>query len=140
MSRSKTEIISCPKCGYEQKVEVWTSINVTLDSSLREKLFNRELNSFKCIICNYITEIETSLLYHDMTRGFAVQFYPFIYLEEKDFIEEHIYNFNKFDEIVKSRPVHMPVYIFKPHIVFSLEEMCRYVVYKEKLYEAVDHN
>lgn len=134
MSKVRTEIVSCPNCSNRQEIEVWESINVTLDPALKERLFNGTINSFKCSICTYETEIETSLLYHDMTIGFAVQYYPYSFLEIKEFVQDQRNMAQQFDELLKSEPKNIPRYLLKPHIVFSKEEMCRYVIYIEKVF------
>ena len=135
MSNVRTEIVSCPNCSNKQEIEVWESINVTIDPALKEQLFNGTINSFKCSICTYETRIETALLYHDMTQEFAVQYYPYSFLKIKEFLEDQRNITHHFDELLKSEPKNIPRYLLKPHIVFSLEEMCRYVIYIEKVFK-----
>lgn len=44
MSLSDVASLKCPSCGKKQEVEVWTSINVTNDPGLRERLFSGDIN------------------------------------------------------------------------------------------------
>ncbi len=48
MSMESSESIKCPKCGADQEVIVWSSLNVDLDPELRARLFNGEINMFEC--------------------------------------------------------------------------------------------
>jgi len=134
MSRQKFESVNCPKCSKEQQVEVWESINVTIDPSLRVRLLKGNINFFKCLNCDCETNIQTPLLYHDMNRDYAVQYYPFDFLDNDEFIKDIMEKEIKFSEILESEPINIPEYLLKPHIVFDLNEMCRYILYKEKMF------
>ena len=49
-------------------VEIWNTVNATLDSELKKALVKGELNVFKCDKCGIETEIPNYLLYHDMDK------------------------------------------------------------------------
>lgn len=141
MSISRDEDISCPSCGKNQKVTVWLTINVTADTSLRECLFNGEINLFQCSNCEFKGFLPVPLLYHDMQRNFCVQYFPYESINGKDFLEQ----FTKDGQIIEPKFAH-PIpqiqrqrsgYLLKPHIVFDLNEMIRYVHFREKLHERV---
>jgi hypothetical protein len=51
-------------------------VNVTLNPQLREKVFNDDLNRHQCPNCGTRSLIAVDLLYHDMSRKFAVWFCP----------------------------------------------------------------
>ena len=51
MTEIQSVTIPCPDCGFEQNVQVWRSVNVTLDGDLRDRLFNGEINFFECQSC-----------------------------------------------------------------------------------------
>lgn len=84
MSRSIEVNIRCPYCGFGQVISVYTSVNVTLDHDLREKVFNDDINKFKCGDCGKTSFIAINLIYHDMQRKFAVWFCPQGDIPEKD--------------------------------------------------------
>ena len=48
MSAQKTYNIRCPKCGHEQKVELYDSVNVTQQPDLKTALFENRLNRILC--------------------------------------------------------------------------------------------
>ena len=66
----------CPKCGIEGEINLYQSVNVTVDSELLEKVKNREINSFHCKKCGYKNEIIMPFLYHDMGKNIMVWVYP----------------------------------------------------------------
>lgn len=68
MSHVNPTTIACPKCGQAQECPPWTSINVTLDPSLKQELLDRRLNRFTCAKCGYEAEIAASFIYHDMAQ------------------------------------------------------------------------
>ena len=133
MSHRTTVEIPCPKCQDKQSVDVWDSINVTLDPSMRQQLFDGKINGFVCEKCSKAVVLHTPLLYHDMHRQFAVQYYPPEAIEDEEFLKEfqaeHLW---RHDELLRPESK-IPRHIQYPHIVFDLEEMCRYVVFREIL-------
>jgi len=40
MSIANEVEVTCPSCGHKQEMTVWSSVNVTIDEELRERLFN----------------------------------------------------------------------------------------------------
>ena len=74
MSRSIEVNILCPYCGFGQVVSVYTSVNVTLDPELKEKILNDDINNFVCSDCRKTSFVSINLIYHDMKRKFAVWF------------------------------------------------------------------
>ncbi len=134
MSLFFEEEISCPKCKHKQKMKIWQSLNVTDNTTLRERLFNAEINVFKCESCGSGAFLAVPLLYNDVERKFCVQFYPYDSLKQKTFCDrftiEGKFKIEKLPEkIAKSGN-----YLLEPHIVFDLDEMLRYIQFREKLY------
>lgn len=113
MSQMSFEIISCPDCGKEHEVEIWSSINITIDPTLRDQLFAGDINIFRCA-CGFSGVLGQVLLYHDMDKKIAIHYYPPNYQPEK----------LSFDP---STWPEMPEYLGNPKIVSSLEEMCELV-------------
>ena len=142
MTMLKTVQLACPSCQHEQTVRVWDTINVTLDPELRIRLFNGDINIFRCESCNSSSQVKKDLLYHDMTRRFCVQYVPPISLSSNehfaDFFEGHDLE-GKFDiGVFKGafeQDAEMCPYVMKPHIVFDVNEMFRYITFRELLWE-----
>ena len=74
MSSCNTTRITCPKCDHAQDFTIWNSVNVDLDTSLKDRLLSGELTQFTCDQCQHTSEVVYPLLYHDMTRKLMVNF------------------------------------------------------------------
>jgi hypothetical protein len=135
MTYVQTETVTCSKCSKEQTVSIHSTLNVTLDPALRENLFNGQINTFDCSSCGHQAMIGVPLLYHDMDRKFAVQFYPEESLDEEDFIKQFDHDLTRNDDLELTSTEKMPRYLLFPHIVFDMQELMRYVVFRERLFE-----
>ena len=134
MSKIREGELECPSCGHSQKVTLWDSINVTLDPGLREDLFNGKINVFICDACEEEAFIPIPLMYHDMERTLCVQYYPFNYEHE----DEGILNWFTIEGKLKVDDysgMSFGEYVFDPHIVLSPNEMIRYILFRETLFE-----
>jgi len=132
MSLERNEWITCPKCNNRQQVTVWESLNVTLNPKLREGLLTGKVNSFQCEACGSAARIESPLLYHDMRRRFCVRFIPFRMIGDTDVLEQFSSDGEPvIDEDYDEDEVEFSDYIFRPHLVFDLDELIRYVAFRE---------
>jgi predicted RNA-binding Zn-ribbon protein involved in translation (DUF1610 family) len=131
MSVRDTVEAKCPACGEESSVTVWRAINATNDPDARELLLAGSVNVFSCPKCRYESLLDIDLLYHDMERKFSVQYYPFERLADDGFLEA-------FDaEGRLAGPLDLPgnaEYLRRPHIVFELGELVRYIAFRERLH------
>ena len=71
MSRSVKTNIQCSECGHTHLLNIWHSVNATVDPSLKDSLLKRELNMRRCH-CGKEVEVAQDLLYHDMDAAFQV--------------------------------------------------------------------
>ncbi len=140
MSLENTFTVNCPKCGHEQDVIVWSSLNVQLNPEAREDFQSGKINLFTCDACGTQAAMNVPFMYHDMERKFCVQFYP------EDSINDDVIFGNYKQEKDSSNVVfsdsHMPEYekknmgyLLRQHIVFSMQEAYLYVRFMEKLHE-----
>ena len=139
MSEVRHVEMQCPKCGKAQSAQVWSSLNVTLDPQLQQDLFEGRVNNVKCNRCGEEGEIVTDLLYHDMQKRFAVLYVPFGLLDADDSLAK----FGADGELAREVPPTLPAgvamdleYLVRPHIVWDRSELLRYVVFRERLWEA----
>jgi predicted RNA-binding Zn-ribbon protein involved in translation (DUF1610 family) len=104
MSRRVEIRITCPRCRNSQIVTAFTSVNVTLNPHLREKIFDDDLNRYKCPNCGTVSLIEIDLLYHDMSRKFAVWFCPKgdIPAEERKMLENLVQSLRLGEYLIKA--------------------------------------
>ena len=135
MTQMESHNLNSPKCGHVQDAVVWTSLNVSLDPNLREKLFNGEINIFVCQECGNRALVNVGLLYHDMHRQYCVWYYPVQAMEDpeffKTFTKDGKLNIDGLSKVVGK----IGNYMVEPHIVFDLDEMIQYITFRDKLYD-----
>jgi hypothetical protein len=130
MSAHQKIELKCPRCDNKSETSVWVSINVTIDPDAKEALLNGKINVFRCGHCNFEEPLNTDLLYHDMQNRFCVQFYHFNIIKEKQFLDM----FNEDAEQQLDMPeVPFDNYMKHIHIVFSMAELVRYVLFRDNL-------
>lgn len=76
MSRTIVKDVPCPNCKAVTKSKIWTSINVSQDPILRDKIMDESLFLWECPHCNYKNKLSYPLLYHDMDNGFMIYLVP----------------------------------------------------------------
>lgn len=135
MTRQRYVELECPMCHAKQSVTLYDSINVTLDPSLKEKLFNGEINVFQCGKCNERIFVSLPLLYHDMDRHFLVQYYPFDIIEDREFLKQFSKEGGWSSAFINMIPRKLRQPYKNIHIVFDIEELVRYVISRDKLHE-----
>jgi len=138
LSIHENQTINCPKCANEQNAEIWSSINVSLNPEGRNKLFDGEINRFKCEDCGYEALIPAPLLYHDPDRKFAVHYFPAESIKKINFLEQFdLYGkLNVGDKL----DFDIPEYMLDIHIVFNMDELITFVIFREMLLEFHQQN
>ncbi len=76
MSKFSYSQVTCPKCNKIQKVKVWDSINVNLDTEQKENIMSGKLFQFICDECGFTTRVEYPCLYHDMDKNLMIYCIP----------------------------------------------------------------
>ncbi|MBM3322686.1 hypothetical protein FJY69_04335 [candidate division WOR-3 bacterium] len=127
--------VRCPSCSHEEQVEVWRSMNTGQDPDAKELLLAHQVNVFRCPSCGYESLIDIDFLYHDPEQGFCVQFYPFDQLADDNFLA----SFDLEGRPAVDLPGHFQVpdsmaYLTRPHIVFDMAELVRYVAFRDRLH------
>jgi CpXC protein/HIRAN domain len=139
MSIEDSVVLGCPVCQRTKTVVVWQSLNADVSPEAREELLKGKINVFECEVCEQTFPIAAPLLYHDMTRRFLVQFHPFEVIEDPDFLA-------RFDRDGRDTRFLEPAgimpavdglgYMKNPHVVFSMAELVRYVLFRERLFDS----
>jgi len=137
LSISEQRLINCPQCQHPQSVTIWSSINVLLNPEGRNQLFNGEINHFHCAKCGHESLIPLPLLYHDPERQIAAHYFPPRSIEKAEFL-------NQFDSQGKFRAgdqvdFEVPEYLKDVHVVFNLDELITYIIFRETLLEFHEH-
>ncbi len=76
MSNTGTKVITCPKCGRDNEIKVYKTVNATTDPQFREQLLSGELLHFCCSDCGHEAQLKYPLLYNDMKNKFMVYYIP----------------------------------------------------------------
>jgi DNA-directed RNA polymerase subunit RPC12/RpoP len=131
MSIVNPESIECPKCRKSTETRIWHSLNVELNPEAKKELLEGRLNAYKCAHCGHEAIIGAPLLYHDMGKKFAVQYYPPPALDDPSFYDQFT---------ADGRPrIDLPEgagdgkYLKNPHLVFSMQDLVIYVVFRDRL-------
>lgn len=125
--------VTCPQCGAITPTELVQGIVADTDDRLREVLFNGEINTFFCDSCGYEGFLEASILYIDIVRRFCVQYLPEETLSGVDYLADYS------SDGTFLRELDLPVeglgeFLMEPHVVFDLDEVRRYITFRELLW------
>ena len=136
MSEMAPHNLECPNCGNKQETMVWNSINVTLDPELKRTLLEAKINLFSCEKCGENSFTDTPLLYHDMAQQFCVQSYPVEAIEDVEFLRRFSRDGSVVITGIPAGIKESGAYITCPHIVFDINEMLRYVRFRDRISES----
>ncbi|MDX1958424.1 MAG: CpXC domain-containing protein [Leptospiraceae bacterium] len=73
MNLSEMIEVECPSCRNKESVEYFGIINVQENPSLKDKLYDGQLNQFHCSNCGYDAFLDGSLIYQDLERNMMLQ-------------------------------------------------------------------
>jgi len=76
MSKHTVRTLTCPKCGAENEVVLWDSVNVTLDPEMKGRILNGDFFKHQCHACKCSAGLVYSFLYHDMDKQLMVYLIP----------------------------------------------------------------
>jgi len=74
MSSTTQVKLQCPHCGNTGLVDIYKTVNVSIDPVLRQKVISGSLNILKCEKCANETIVNAPVLYHDMKHLFMIQY------------------------------------------------------------------
>jgi hypothetical protein len=135
MSSHELLEVECPSCRVKQDIVIWKSLNVTRDQELKEQLFTGKINYFTCGSCDFEGFISAPLVYHDMEKKICANYVPLEYLEDEEYLKQ---SFTPEAEIRLELPedtarIADMDYFRQAHIVFSMAELIRYVLFRDRL-------
>jgi hypothetical protein len=118
MSTRKTYSIRCPHCRYEQKVDLYDSINVAQQPDLKTALFENRLNRILCESCEVSFRIDKPLLYHDPDRNILIHWMPDAAVSREEILDE-------FDKSMEELRAVLPEGVEPPRVrlVFTRAEL-----------------
>jgi len=134
MSCNELPEAGCPSCRAKQDILIWKSISVNGDPEIKEQLFTGRINYFSCKNCDFEGFITAPLVYDDQEMEIRVNYVPAGYPEDEEYLKE------SFTPDAKIRPgpdagnarTGGPDYFHDAHIVFSMAEMIRYILFRDR--------
>jgi hypothetical protein len=142
MSIKREEEIACPRCGTARTVTLWESIDADPDPEARTALFEAQINRFDCPACDFDALVPVPLLYHDRRRQFVAQYFPFGMLDEKEFVGRFTSDgrdrqvADAFQKALAAKKIPPGAEPMEPHVVFDMAELVRYVLFRERVFDA----
>jgi hypothetical protein len=127
--------VECPSCKAKQDIVIWQSINVTRDPEIKEQLFTGKINYFSCDACDFEGFITAPLVYDDMEKKICVNYVPVDYLDDEEYLKESFTNDAKIQLNLPPDITQIADtgYCRNAHIVFSMPELIRYVLFRDRL-------
>jgi hypothetical protein len=121
---------------------LWESIDADPDADARLALFEARINRFDCPACDFDALVPVPLLYHDRRRQYVAQFFPFGLLEEQEFVARFTADgrdrkvAEAFEQALAARKIPPGAEPMQPHVVFDMAELVRYVLFRERVFDA----
>jgi predicted RNA-binding Zn-ribbon protein involved in translation (DUF1610 family) len=140
MSLERTIQVPCPECGHEQPMRIWETITAPINPEARADLLEGRLHRFECASCGEVAQLAAPLLYHDLERRFLAQYLPFEAIDD-EFLQQFNHEGEERFALVgfEGSPLDpndpRTAYFSRPHFVFDLDELVRYVRFREALHD-----
>jgi len=116
---------------------IWDTINADLDPEARETLLKGRIHAADCPICKQTVKVNQSILYLDMSREFFVYYFPFESIRGPSFFNE--FSVDGHPNLNAGIPEEdMPKYVQNVHYVFSMNELARFIQFRERLADIKD--
>lgn len=135
MTGKREMLVQCPECTTKVQITIYKSLDVSEDPGAKESFLNGAINLFRCTGCSFEAFFPAPFTYHDRENKIVAQCYPYTFIEEDRF-------FSRFtaDGKMTGPPENAPGlsdidYGSDIHIVFSMEELARYVAFRDRLRE-----
>ncbi len=127
--------VECPSCRTRQDIRIWQAIDAARNKEVREQLITGRINYLYCSSCQFEGEIAAPLLYYDTEKRFCARYVPVEYLDDEEYVARTFMP----DGTVRAGgfadedPSLDTDYFRHAHIVFSLPELIRYVLFRERV-------
>ncbi|MCF8062136.1 MAG: CpXC domain-containing protein [Deltaproteobacteria bacterium] len=134
MTRTSEVEVDCPGCGSRQTAPLCDAVGAEAEPHLREEILTGRINTFLCDACGYEGFLDGPLMYYDMNRQYCVQYLPEEVLEDPENLEGFTAD-GKWNVDLDLPAGGLADFLKEPHVVFDLDEMRRYIVFRELLHD-----
>ena len=133
MDDTKREmVIECPRCGRSGKVRTRSFVDTRVDPRAKRDILTGRLNRFRCFECGFENHVPMEVFYHDPEKEFCVQYIPLKRARDNRFLDSLTADARP--ELNLGTPEEiMPAYFSNIHLVFDMEELARYVIFRDWL-------
>ena len=76
MAEAQNNMFTCPQCGEDGPLTMWTSINVAQDPDARRRVEDLSIFEWTCPNCQKTSLVLHPCLYHDVATEFMIWFAP----------------------------------------------------------------
>lgn len=76
MAEVSTQMITCPGCGKEMKVDIWESVNMPYDSDQKESIMKNTFFNVVCEHCGVKNTISYKCEYNDIDKRYYIRLMP----------------------------------------------------------------
>ena len=76
MAEAQNNMFTCPQCGEDGPLTMWTSINVAQDPDARRRVEDLSIFEWTCPNCQKTSLVLHPCLYHDVANEFMIWFAP----------------------------------------------------------------
>lgn len=76
MAEAQNNMFTCPQCGEDGPLTMWTSINVAQDPDARRRIEDLSIFEWTCPNCRKTSLVLHPCLYHDVANEFMIWFAP----------------------------------------------------------------
>lgn len=127
--------VECPSCRARQDIRIWQAIDAARNMEFREQLITGRINYFCCSSCQFEGEIAAPLLYYDTEKQFCASYVPVEYLDDEEYLSRTFTYDGKVrtPEFWEGEMSPGTDFFRHAHIVFSLPELIRYVLFRERV-------
>ena len=136
MSREETCEVQCPQCGHRQETMRWYSVNASITPQAKAALLSGQFHVFRCEKCTVKVRLDVEVIYNDAETRFCVMYYPPALLNDNNFFE--LFTADAGLKLRALPDIPEAEYIRRPHIVFDMDEMRRYILFRDRLAQRRD--
>ena len=129
-SRMEQRQVTCANCDVTMSLFAWHVLDVADYPDLKRQVLADAINAVSCPTCGRTCRCDIPVRYEDRTLGFIVQFIPAAHR-----CDPHFLNLCDDAGVLRTPAARTPAtttMLDAPHVVFAMDELIRYVVFRDR--------